>query len=243
MQSFVRIREVLGGLGRIGRHAAHRMGHVLRTQDPARAVPRGLRGARLPERLPQPLLDDRDYAGKRILDLSCGYGRNLGLLLDLGFEVHATEVSPEVVAATAAAASPRSQIRVGRNGRLALRATASSTSCWRATPATTSNRAVTFADNLAEIARVLRPGGSFIGSLPGTDHFIFAGGELLPDGSVIVRGDRDGLRNGDRLQRACGRGSVAEHLREHFVKWRIGHLVDDAFDLLRDLYYFTAVRR
>lgn len=190
---------------------------------------------------PEPLLENREYAGKRILDLSCGYGRNLGLLLDLGFEVHATEVSPEVVAGTGSR-FPEVQMRVGRNGHLPYEAgefdyLLACNSCYYLEPRQT------FADNLAEIARVLRPGGSFIGSLPGSDHFIFAGGEPLPDGSVIVSGDRDGLRNGDRLQRVCSRGGVAQHLREHFVKWRICHLVDDACDLLRDLYYFTAVRR
>jgi SAM-dependent methyltransferase len=190
---------------------------------------------------PQPLLDDRDYAGKRILDLSCGYGRNLGLLLDLGFEVHATEVSPEVVAATGDR-FPEVEIRVGRNSKLPYADgefdyLLACNSCYYVEPR------VTFADNLAEIARVLRPGGSFIGSLPGPDHFVFAGGQLLADGSVVVRGDQEGLRNGDRLQRAGGRGSVAEHLREKFLKWRIGHLVDDACGQMRDLYYFTAVRR
>jgi len=190
---------------------------------------------------PQPLVDERNYAGKSILDLSCGYGRNLGLLLDLGFEVHATEVSPEVVENTARH-FPDVQFRVARNSGLPYEDGAfdyllACNSCYYLEPR------VTFADNLAEIARVLRPGGTFVGSIPGADHFIFAGGEQLPDGSVIVRGDRDGLRNGDRLQRACGRGSVAVHLRERFVNWRIGRLVDNAFDLVRDLYYFTAVRR
>jgi SAM-dependent methyltransferase len=190
---------------------------------------------------PEPLLEDREYAGKRILDISCGYGRNLGLLLDLGFEVHATEVSPEVVAKTGSQ-FPQVQMRVGRNGRLPYEDGTfdfllACNTCYYLEPR------LTFADNLAEIARVLRPGGSFVGSMPGPDHFIFVGGEPLPDGSVVVRADRDGLRNGDRLQRACGQGSVAGHLRERFYKWRIGHLVDDACGQVRDLYYFTAVRR
>lgn len=42
-------------------------------------------------------IDKANYQGARILDMGCGDGRNLPLLLDLGFEVHASEISPEIV--------------------------------------------------------------------------------------------------------------------------------------------------
>lgn len=42
-------------------------------------------------------IDKTRYQGARILDMGWGDGRNLPLLLDLGFEVHASEISPTIV--------------------------------------------------------------------------------------------------------------------------------------------------
>lgn len=44
---------------------------------------------------PRLKMDKNCYAGARILDMGCGDGRNLPLLLDLGFEVHATEITSD----------------------------------------------------------------------------------------------------------------------------------------------------
>jgi SAM-dependent methyltransferase len=190
---------------------------------------------------PEPLLGDRDFAGQRALDLSCGYGRNLGLLLDLGLEVHATEVDPAVVARTGAA-FPEVVVRQGRNGALPhddafFDYVLACNSCYYL------DAGAAFADNLAEIARVLRGGGWFVGSLPGPRHFVFDGGEALADGSVRIAGDRDGLRDGDRLQRADSAAAVCEHLAPWFDAVKVGRLRDEYDELVRDLFYFTGVRR
>lgn len=190
---------------------------------------------------PEPMLADRDFPGKRVLDLSCGYGRNLGLLLDLGFEVHATEVDAAVVARTAEL-FPEVSIQPGRNGtlphadRFFHHVLACNTCYYLAGDHT-------LADNLAEIARVLRPGGCFVGSLPGPEHFVFDGGQPLPDGSVRIAGDRDGLRDGDRLQRAASADQVRALLEPWFENLKVGRLRDELAGLTRDLFYFTAVRR
>lgn len=190
---------------------------------------------------PEPMLADRTFAGKRALDLSCGYGRNLGLLLDLGLEVHATEVEAAVVARTAEL-FPEVAVRPGRNGALPhadhfFDYVLACNTCYYLTADQT------LAHNLAEIARVLRPGGSFVGSLPGPEHFVFDGGAMLPDGSVRIAGDRDGLRDGDRLQRAASAGQVRELLGPWFGAVKVGRLRDELAGLTRDLFYFTAVRK
>lgn len=163
------------------------------------------------------------------------------MLLDLGFDVHASEVSPAVVASVAEH-FPDVGLRVGCNGHLPhpdgfFDYLLACNSCYYLEPD------ATFADNLAEIARVLRPGGGFVGSLPGPDHFIFAGAEPRTDGSLVIRADRDGLRNGGRLQRARDKDDVITLLAPWFDRVRVGRLVDDVSGLVRDLFYFTAVRR
>jgi len=190
---------------------------------------------------PEPLLTDRDFAGRRALDLSCGYGRNLVLLLDLGLEVHATEVDPDTVRRVSAA-FPDVTIRQGRSDALPHRNAffdyvLACNSCYYL------DSEKVFADNLSEIARVLRDGGAFIGSIPGPEHFVFEGGTRLDDGSVRIAGDRAALRDGDRLQRAESADAVRNHLAPCFKDVRVGRLRDEYAGLIRDLFYFTGVAR
>ena len=40
---------------------------------------------------------DQNFENKRILDLGCGYGRNIPFLINLGFKVNGIEISPALV--------------------------------------------------------------------------------------------------------------------------------------------------
>jgi len=186
---------------------------------------------------PRPMLSDRNFHGRKILDLSCGYGRNLGLLLDLGFSVFATEVSEEIVKKTQKG-FPEVVIAKGSNTRLPFEnrffdyLMACNTCYYLAADAV-------FLDNLCEISRVLKKNGFFIGSIPAANHFIFSGGDHRDDGSVVIRQDRLGLRNGDRLQCASNRKHVIRMLSPFFKNIQIGHMQDECFGMVRDLYYFT----
>ena len=187
---------------------------------------------------PQPLLSDRNFEGRRILDLSCGYGRNLGLLLDLGFSVFATEVSDEVIKKTHKN-FPEVEIRKGSNNSLPFENSffdylMACNTCYYLEADTV------FTDNLCEISRVLKPGGFFIGSMPAMNHFIFSGCEPCDDGSVIIREDMLGLRNGDRLQCSADSDNVTQMLLPFFENIKIGHITDKCFGMVRDLYYFTS---
>ena len=46
---------------------------------------------------PELKINKNRYKGARILDMGCGDGRNLPLLLDLGFDVHACETTADIV--------------------------------------------------------------------------------------------------------------------------------------------------
>ena len=118
---------------------------------------------------PQPLLSDRNYKGRKILDLSCGFGRNLGLLLDLGFKVFATEISDEVIRNTQKC-FPEVEICKGRNTYLPFEHDffdylMACNSCYYL------ETDAVFADNLYEISRVLKVGGFF--------YWLYTGGETL----------------------------------------------------------------
>ncbi len=190
---------------------------------------------------PYPLLSDRNFEGRKILDLSCGYGRNLGLLIDLGFSVFATEVSDEIIEKTHKY-FPEVEIRNGINASLPFENRffdylMACNTCYYLEADTDFN------DNLCEISRVLKVGGIFIGSIPAVNHFIFSDGEHCSDGSVLIRKDRLGLRNGDRLQCATDSSHVTKMLSPFFVNIQIGHMSDESFGMVRDLYYFTCNNR
>jgi len=186
---------------------------------------------------PQPLLSNQNFKERKILDLSCGYGRNLGLLLNLGFSVFATEVSDTVIKKTQKY-FPEVEIRKGSNTNLPFENDffnylMACNTCYYLEANTV------FTDNLCEISRVLKTGGFFIGSIPTVKHFIFSGGEFCYDGSVIIREDKLDLRNGDRLQCATDSNSVIQMLSPFFENIQIGRINDKCFGMVRDLYYFT----
>jgi len=75
---------------RAGRWSDFYEGRVPSDRYPTKWVVRTLAGGNYPYLK----LDKARYKGACILDMGCGDGRNLPLLLNLGFEVHACEISP-----------------------------------------------------------------------------------------------------------------------------------------------------
>jgi 2-polyprenyl-3-methyl-5-hydroxy-6-metoxy-1,4-benzoquinol methylase len=97
--------------------------------------------------------------GARVLDVGCGRGVILGPLADRGFEVHGVEMSAEA----ARGADPRAQIRIAAN----LADAGFEAGCfdeiviWHVLEHLADPRAT-----LAEVHRILRPGGRLIVAVP-----------------------------------------------------------------------------
>ncbi len=192
-------------------------------------------------RYPQHRLDPTRFPGARMLDVSSGDGRNLGLLLDLGFRVSATELDAGSVAALTAR-FPAVDARVGRNRSLPFDDETfdyllACHTCYYLDPGDT------WSDNLAEHVRVLRPGGTFIGSVLAPGNFLVASSRRLPDGSLEVESDPFGLRDGVRVQDAQSREELAAVLAPFLDHVRIAHLQDDYYGLAVNAYTFVGCRR
>jgi SAM-dependent methyltransferase len=187
-------------------------------------------------------LDKSKYTGATILDLSCGDGRNLPLLLSLGFEVHATEISEPLVndlRQFAAAKNWPVSFRVGQNTALPYPSEyfdyLLSCASLYYLDIDTSWKQV-----MGEIARIMKPGGIIAANLPDPDNAVLSGAEPLPDGSMIIRNDPFKLRDGLRFMVAHNYDDVGRLIRPWFDLVGIGHQSDDFYGLMVSGYIFAA---
>ena len=136
-------------------------------------------------------LDRTVYRGAKILDLGFGDGRNMPLLHDLGFEIHGVEISEEICRLTQSRMGRLGvpvRLETGTNSHIpfgdgAFDFTLACHACYYVSPGER------FADNLREIARVLRAGGRFIFSLPKTDTYILKDAAPVGDGHYRITQD------------------------------------------------------
>jgi ubiquinone/menaquinone biosynthesis C-methylase UbiE len=143
-------------------------------------------------------LDKSKYAGARILDLGFGDGRNWPLLHNQGFNIHGVEITDKIVSLGSERARDLDipvTLLVGRNSEIPFDNDffdylLACHSCYYV------DKGTTFQDNLNEFSRVLKPGATFIASLPEPNGDIFKGCIERQDGHVEIQNDPWGLRNG-----------------------------------------------
>jgi len=208
---------------------------------PAEWIVRTLKGTNNPNLK----LDKMSYIGAKILDLSCGDGRNLGLLQDLGFSVHATEISDEIVTLLKDIKSDMGwdvTFKRGLNTDLPYDDSFFNyvLSCWSFYY---MQEVTDFDDILREIARVLCKHGFFIAVIPDSDNYILRCAKRLQDGSMIIKNDSLGLRNGTRWMVANSADEVRRLLNPYFEDICIGHLFDNYFGLLVSGFIFVCRKR
>ena len=173
------------------------------------------------------LKPDRDaLRGKRILDLGFGDGRNMPLLANLGMEVHGLEITEDICQRGVERLRKLGieiEARVGRNNAIPYDSGFFDhlLACYYVDPGTT------FAGNRKEIARVLKPGGRFVHSLPIGTSYIMQGARDLGDGHMEIANDPYGVRNGYILKKFDTAEEIMTALAPHFTDARIGSCRND----------------
>lgn len=186
-------------------------------------------------------LDKTKYKGKKILDISCGDGRNLQLLINLGFDVHATEISDEIVN-NLKKRFPKVNFDIGLNNKQPFGDNyfdyiLSSSACYYLEPKTN------FQDNLNEISRILKPKGYFIGNIPDMNNSVVNNAKVNAKGEATITEDPFGLRNGYRLQVCYNKMELQNLLRRNFQNVAIGSFLDDYYGLKVSGFMFVGQKQ
>jgi SAM-dependent methyltransferase len=169
------------------------------------------------------------YRGQRALDLGFGDGRNMPLLQHLGMQVFGVEISQDICDRTQARMARigiNVETRVGRNSNIPYDDAFFDTvvachSCYYV------DHGSRFNDNISEIARVLKPGGTFVFSAPIGSSYIMQGAKDLGDGHMQIANDPYGIRNGSILRKFDSPAAIEAALAPAFEKFAIGACRND----------------
>jgi SAM-dependent methyltransferase len=181
--------------------------------------------------------------GARVLDLGCGDGRNMPLLVNLGMAVYGVDISAEICADTMERMRRLGvsvETRMGRNCSIPFEDqffdhVLACHSCSYVEPGTS------FKQNVAEIARVMKPGARWVFSVPIATSYIFRDGIDRGDGHVEVTRDPYGVRNGHVLKKFDDERDIESATGQWFDEFRIGSCRNDFWGI--DEHVWTVVCR
>ena len=217
-------------------HQSHNATHVY----PTEWVIRTLLGS-----YPYLSLDKSKYTGARILDLGFGDGRNWPLLHNQGMKIHGVEITEDIVQLghqRASALRIPVTLRVGRNSTIPFDDNffdylLACHSCYYVDEDTR------FQDNLREFVRVLKPGATFIASLPEPGSDIFNNCIEKEDGHVEIRNDPWGLRNGYLFKWFKSKQDIHMIFSPYFENLSIGFCCDNYFGVQINVWILVCQKK
>ncbi len=175
--------------------------------------------------------DKKALIGKKICDIGCGSGRNLILLKECGLDIYGVEITQEIVNKikdNLQKFAVSADVRVGLNHNIPFDNNffdylLSWNSCYY------MGNYDDFNDYVKEFARILKPNGYLILSIPKKSCFIYHGSETLRKGYIIVRNDPFILRNGDTLRIFENENEIQFAFEEYFNNFVFASVHDDCF--------------
>lgn len=193
---------------------------------------------------PRLALDKTRYRGAKLLDMGFGDCRNFPLFHNIGFQIHGVEISDKIC--------ELGRERINRLGIEAELKTGTNAAipypnahfdylvaCYSCYYVDSKKR---FSDTVSEYARVLKPSGVLIASVPQASCFIFDGAEDSPDGHIIIKNDPFGIRNGIVLRRFNSTDELESELSPAFGEFSFGSNTDDFYGLAVDSFLVVCKR-
>lgn len=184
------------------------------------------------------------YQGMRVLDLGFGDGRNMPLLANLGMDIYGVEISSSICSLTTDRMKRLNIIIeacVGKNNSIPYQGqffdqVLACHSCYYIEPGTM------FVDNIREIARVIRPEGGFVFSVPIGTSYIMNGARDLGDGHMEIKNDPYGVRNGYLLKKFDSEDEILKILTPDFKDISIGACRNDFWGIEEHVWVVSCKR-
>lgn len=194
---------------------------------PAEYVIRMFKGA-----YPRLNLRDLGYEGKTICDVGCGDGVNLHFLSTLGLDIYGVEVSEPIVEKARfnleKLGAPKFDLRVGTNDQTPFEDNAFDfLLSWNSCYYLGADR--DFDRHVAEFARITKPGGHLVMSIPKKTCFIYHGSETLKPGYQVIKNDPFNVRNGEVLRMFEDEADIERTFASHFGEFVFGSVHDECF--------------
>lgn len=190
-------------------------------------------------------LDKSKYCGARLLDLGFGDCRNMPLLDNCKFDIHGVEISPQIIKMAEQKLEQlgiRAVLKTGTNVNIPFDDSyfdylLACHSCYYVDKDTSFNQ------NLAEMVRVLKQGGTFIASLPAPGNFILKDCIRLEDGHVIIKNDLYNLRNGYVFRTFENEDEVKEVFSPYFQNISICRCLDNFWGVQINFFIIAAEKK
>lgn len=190
-------------------------------------------------------LDKTKYRGAKFLDLGFGDCRNMPLLHNCGFQIYGVEISDEIILMAKEKLNRlgiEAQLKKGTNVRIPFEDSyfdylLACHSCYYVDKNTSFNQ------NVAEMARVMKPGGVLIASLPAPDNFILKDCINLGDGHVEITNDLYNLRNGYIFRTFENEEEVRQSLSRYFRDISICRCLDNFWGVQINYFIVAGIRK
>jgi len=184
-------------------------------------------------------------AGDRVLDMGFGDGRNTAFLCEQGYAVSGVEITQGIVEQTRdrlARLGHAADLRVGRNSHIPFDDAhfdcILACHCWYY-----CDEGESFVDNLREYARVLKKDGYVVASVASRDSYIFQDATELADGSLTVKADPYGNRNGYRLHAFRDKAALEKYMEPFFSNFSVGLADNDYYGISERVFWVVCQKR
>ncbi len=176
----------------------------------------------------------RDFAGKKILDMGMGDGRNLRFFAEKGFEAYGVEVTEGICSRVRESFKRRNlkaNVRVGKNGMIPFEdGYFDYVVSWNSSHYMGNLESYAlYREYVREFRRVLTRGGMLMLAVPVETNFIFEAAAALEKGYQVITEDPYGIRNGQVFRAFRDRLDILSELEGAFEDFSCASLVDDCF--------------